>query len=52
MRKLFVLIGTTVGSGVGWWLGTYIGTLTALTLSMFGFGIGMWYGARLARRYE
>jgi hypothetical protein len=52
MRKLFVLIGTTAGSSLGWWLGSPGGLYGSFLVSMFGFGFGMWYGARLAARYE
>lgn len=49
MKKLLVLVGTTLGSAVGWWLGADFGIMTAFILSMIGFGLGMWGGARLAR---
>ena len=51
MRKLFVLIATTIGSSLGWWLGAQVGTMTAFIVSMVGTGFGIWYGARLARKY-
>lgn len=52
MKKLFILIGTTIGSGIGWWLGQKIGIMTAFALSMVGTGLGMYYGIRFARDYE
>jgi|MGYP003334251932 hypothetical protein len=52
MKKLLVLVGSTVGSSVGWWLGANIGIMTAFMLSMVGLGFGMWGGARLAARWE
>ena len=51
MTKLLVLIGTTGGSAVGWWLGSFVGIMTAFIVSMVGFGVGMWAGTRLARRW-
>jgi hypothetical protein len=51
MTKLMVLIGTTVGSALGWWIGSFVGIMTAFMISMVGFGVGMWGGARLARRW-
>lgn len=50
MKKLMVMLGTTVGSGIGWWLGADVGIMTAFMLSMVGFGVGMWGAAKLAQR--
>lgn len=52
MKKLFILIGTTAGSGIGWWIGNKVGFMTAFALSMVGTGLGMYYGIRFAREYE
>ena len=52
VKKIFVLVLTTVGSAVGWWIGARVGIMTAFIVSMVGFGVGMWYGARLAKQYE
>ncbi len=49
MKKLLVLVFSTIGSTAGWWLGARIGIMTAFIVSMIGFGVGMWWGARLAR---
>lgn len=46
------MLTTTVGSGVGWWLGARFGIMTAFVLSMVGFGVGMWRGREWARRLE
>lgn len=51
MKKLFVFLGSTVGSYIGWWLGEDFGFMTAFILSMVGLGAGMWLGARYAQRY-
>jgi len=51
VRKLFVLVGSTVGSYLGWWLGTPGGLFGSFVLSMVGLGVGTWYGAKLAKRY-
>jgi len=49
MTKMLVLIGTTIGSGIGWWIGEQFGgMMTAFIVSMIGFGVGMWGGRRLA----
>ena len=50
MLKMIVMLATTVGSAVGWWIGAKVGgIMTAFSLSMVGFGVGMWLGRRLAR---
>jgi hypothetical protein len=51
MKKLLVLLGSTLGSALGWWLGANVGIMTAFIVSMVGFGAGMWGGARLARHF-
>lgn len=50
MTKLLVLVGTSVFSAVGWWLGAHLGTMTAFFCSVVGFGVGMWYGRRWGAR--
>jgi hypothetical protein len=50
MRKLLSLVGGTAGSYVGWALGAPVGTMTAFMVGMFGTGVGMYAGYRLARR--
>ena len=52
MKKLFVLLGSTIGSALGWWLGARIGLMTAFLVSMVGLGVGMWMGARYAQRFD
>jgi hypothetical protein len=52
MTKLLIFLGTTVGSAVGWWVGAKVGIMTALMLSMVGFGLGMYYGRKAAQHYD
>lgn len=52
MKKLLVLVFSTVGSAGGWWLGARVGIMTAFMLSMVGLGVGIWVGAELARRVD
>ncbi len=52
MKKLLVLVGTTLGSSIGWWLGAAGGIMGSFVLGMVGFGVGMYFGARLAKRLE
>lgn len=52
MVKLIVMITSTVGGGVGWWLGDSYGIMTAFMLSIVGTGVGVWWGRRLAKGWE
>lgn len=52
MSKLFMLVGSTVGSYAGWWAGGHVGIMTAFVVSMFGTGLGVYGGRRIAQRYE
>jgi hypothetical protein len=45
---MIVMLTSTVGSGVGWWLGAGAGIMTAFMVSMVGFGLGVWIGKRWA----
>lgn len=49
MKRLLVLLWSTAGSAIGWWLGANVGVMTAFVLSMIGLGVGIWWGARMAR---
>ena len=52
MRKLITLGTTFIGSSIGWWLGAFIGTMTAFLLSIVGLGVGgsAEYAMLLAKR--
>ncbi len=52
MAKLFGFIGATVGSYLGWWLGSGAGIMTAFMLSMVGTGVGIYAGRKVAAHYE
>lgn len=52
MKKLLVFLASTIGSYLGWYLGTPGGLFLSFILSVVGLGIGMWYGARIAKRFE
>ena len=53
MKKLFGLIGSTVGSYAGWWVGAQFGgIMTSFMVSMVGTGNGHYYGVKYARRYD
>lgn len=52
MSKLLVLVGSTLGSYAGWWLGAHVGFMTAFIVSMVGFAAGIYGGRRIAQNYE
>jgi phosphate/sulfate permease len=49
--KLILLVTTTLGGTIGWWIGAPIGIFTAFVGSMIGTGVGIWGGKVLARRW-
>ncbi|MCB1064258.1 MAG: hypothetical protein KDN20_15245 [Verrucomicrobiae bacterium] len=44
MGTIFIMIVSTVGSGIGWWIGDFWGMAGALALSTAGSIIGFYYG--------
>lgn len=52
MKKICILIGSTAGGAIGWWMGEKVGIMTAFMISMVGTGIGMYAGFRFADRYS
>ncbi len=51
MARLFGLVGATVGSALGWWLGEHVGLMTAFLISTVGTGAGLYFGRRVADTY-
>ena len=51
MEKLFIFLGATIAGSVGWWLGAYVGVMSAFMVSMIFTGVGMYLGRRLARHF-
>jgi hypothetical protein len=51
MARLLWLLGATIGGAIGWWLGAFAGTLTAVILSAIGTGAGIYLARRLATEY-
>ena len=52
MSKLFMVVGSTIGSYAGWWLGAHVGVMSAFVVSMVGTGLGIYGGRRVAQQYE
>ena len=51
MAKLLSWTGATLGSGLGWWLGARMGTMTAFLLSVAGTGAGFYLARRWAAEH-
>ena len=49
--KLCIFIGVNVGGMIGWWLGEYVGVMTAFLVSGVGSVLGVYGGWRVAREY-
>lgn len=44
MNTIFMLIVSTVGSAIGWWIGDFWGFAGAMVLSTVGSIVGLYYG--------
>ena len=51
MQKLCIFIGMVVLSSVGWWLGSYVGIVTAFLVSGVGSAAGVYLGWRIHRDF-
>ena len=51
MKKIFTLMGSTVGGSLGWAAGATIGTMTAFFLMVIGTAAGTYAGIKAAERY-
>ncbi len=51
MLKLLVLIGTSAGGAVGWWLGSHVGLLAAGFLSLVGTALGLYWARRFVAEH-
>jgi hypothetical protein len=52
MRFLIIIIFTSIGSWVGWWLGYHWGLFSALVMGMLGTGAGIYFGRRFNQVLE
>ena len=42
MKGILRFLLITIGGGLGWWAGDFIGIFTAMLLSAIGSGFGLW----------
>lgn len=51
MNMLCIFVGVTVLGWIGWWIGAYVGLMTAFALSSVGSILGVYVGWRINRDY-
>jgi hypothetical protein len=51
MKKLLILIIISIGSWIGWWLGSYAGVMTAYLLGVVGAAAGLYFGRKIMSNY-
>lgn len=51
VMKLCIFVGINVGGCLGWWLGEYVGVMTAFLASGVGSLVGVYAGWWFAREY-
>jgi hypothetical protein len=51
MKKVLVILSISIGGWIGWWLGNYIGFMTAYFLSVVGGAAGLYFGRKIMRNY-
>jgi len=51
VSRLLAFVGATIGSSLGWWIGSGVGFATAALLSIVGMAAGLYVGRRLDQRY-
>jgi membrane protein YqaA with SNARE-associated domain len=51
MAAALWFIGATLGGLLGWWLGHFVGTVTAFVLSTLGTGAGVYWARRIMADY-
>jgi hypothetical protein len=51
VTKVLILIAATIGGAIGWWLGAFIGFMTAFFMSIVGTAAGVYIARRWASEY-
>ena len=51
MTKVLILLAATIGGSIGWWLGAFIGMMTAFFMSCVGMAAGVYIARRWASQY-
>lgn len=50
MKRLFDLIGMTIGGWLGWFIGAPISIFTAFIISIIGTGVGIYVTRKVTRQ--
>ncbi len=51
MKGLLSFLCVSVGGAIGWWMGSFVGIMTAVFLSAIGSGVGLYFALRFHREY-
>jgi hypothetical protein len=51
MKGLLCFLCVSVGGAIGWWVGSFVGFITAVFLSIIGSGAGLYFALRLHQEY-
>jgi cadmium resistance protein CadD (predicted permease) len=51
VTKLLIFLAATIGGAIGWWLGAFIGFMTAFFMSVVGTAAGVYVARRWAAEY-
>ncbi len=51
VTKLLIFIAATIGGAIGWWLGAFVGIMTAFMLSIAGTAAGVYLARKWASGY-
>jgi cadmium resistance protein CadD (predicted permease) len=48
---ILILLAATIGGAIGWWLGEFVGFMTAFFLSVVGMAAGIYIARKWAAGY-
>ena len=51
IKKVLIILSISIGGWIGWWLGKYVGIMTAYFLSVVGGAAGLYIGRQIMRNY-
>jgi hypothetical protein len=51
MTKALVFMAAMIGGGIGWWLGSFIGIMTAFMVSVVGTAVGVYAARQISAEY-
>ena len=49
MERMVGVVGTLIGSWIGWKIGAPLGMIAAFVISTIGSGVGLYFAKRMAR---